>query len=362
MSGALTVPSRLGDYEVRFEEGWAFLDSMAASGTGVCVCDARVWDLYADVLKPRFGDRALRVEALEDRKNLAGAEALLKGLAALGPRKHWRLNVLGGGIVQDLAGFAASVLFRGVDWDFVPTTLLAQADSCIGGKTSLNFGGLKNLLGTFHPPRVVHIHGGFLGTLAPRDLRSGMGEIIKLHLMAPAPPEPEALGRAVQEALRDAGRLDALVRASLRVKLGYLEGDEFDQGRRNLLNYGHCFGHALESATDYRLPHGQAVTVGMAFADWVAVGRGVLDPARRERVERELLLPNLDAPLGPADFGADRLLKAMRSDKKVRGSGLSVVAPGPGGAFAKFDDVTEAEFLAALEATRRRFSPQGGKA
>ena len=351
MNGSLKISSRLGDYEAVFDEDFGFLDALAGLPNAVCVADAKVWDLYRADLAPRFADRVLLLEANEEKKSLAGAEEIYRFILGRTAKKNLKLVAVGGGVIQDLAGFAASTIFRGVEWHYVPSTLLAQADSCIGSKTSLNFDASKNLLGSFYPPKSIHIHGAFIETLSARDVHSGFGEIIKLQLMKQGPKDLDALKAGLAAALESPAALLGLIRSSLEVKKPYIEEDEFDRGRRMLLNYGHCFGHALESASDYGLPHGLAVTVGMVFANALAVLRGRMDQGLYERLNKDLLLPNL-APvrLAAADFDAARLLKAMRNDKKVTQGRLAVVIPDGALNFLKLDDVTEDEFNGAFGA------------
>jgi 3-dehydroquinate synthase len=349
VNGTLKISSRMGDYEAVFEEDFGFLDALAGRPNAVCVADAKVWELYQAELAPRFADRVLLLEAVEEKKTLAGAEEIYRFALKQTAKKNLKLVAVGGGIIQDLAGFAASTIFRGVEWHYVPSTLLAQADSCIGSKTSLNFDASKNLLGTFYPPRRIHIHTAFLETLSRKDFHSGLGEIIKLQLMKKG--DLEALKAGLAAAVTDRTALLGLIRGSLEVKKPYIEEDEFDRGRRNLLNYGHCFGHALETASDYGLPHGLAVTVGMVFANALAVLRGRMDEGLYERLNRDLLLPNLSpVRLAREDFDAPRLLKAMRNDKKVTQGRLAVVIPDGSLNFFKLDDVTEDEFNGAFGA------------
>jgi len=232
---------------------------------------------------------------------------------------------------------------------FVPTTLLAQADSCIGGKTSLNFQAFKNLLGTFWPPRRVLLAPAFLATLAAPDYFSGLGEVLKLHLMGG--PEALAAYERLQAGLRDreAAALREAIPRALAIKQGYIERDEHDSGPRLLLNYGHCFGHGLEAATAYRWPHGQAVVLGMRLANRVAQARGLLDPALAARVDR-LFQGALTLRPAPGELDPAPLLEAMGRDKKRTGAGLALIVMKTGLAFEQVQDLTPEEVGAALEA------------
>ncbi len=198
-----------------------------------------------------------------------------------GFRRDCRLLAIGGGVIQDITAFLATILMRGVGWEFIPTTLLAQCDSCIGAKSSINIAAFKNQLGSFHPPRRIHLCTGLLESLGEDAVRSGMGEILKFHLV-----EGGATWEAVR-ALPPAPSLDVLeglVWRSLEIKRRYIEADELDTGIRAILNYGHTFGHAFESVSGFAIPHGIAVALGMAAATWISHARGMIDRAHRDEV------------------------------------------------------------------------------
>lgn len=343
------VASRVRDYEVVFDDTGAWAERAAAEAQAFVVVDDNVLRLHGDgVLGPFSPAGVVALPVSEERKTYDA----VAGLADLATRRAAKRNVViisvGGGITQDVTGFLASTLYRGVRWIYAPTTLLAMADSCIGGKTSLNLGAHKNLVGTVYPPEQVIVHAAFVETLAEDDYLSGLGEIVKLHLLGGS-MALDGLRRDLPGLLRrDAHVVRRAVEASLMIKRGYIEDDEFDRGRRNLLNFGHCFGHALETTTGFAVPHGQAVTVGMLLADAVAVRRGLLDPAEADGRRRALYLPVLGVrPVLDADDAA-ALVRAMRFDKKRTGAGLALVMVGSGGRATRVDDLTEDEALRAL--------------
>jgi 3-dehydroquinate synthase len=269
----LTVRSRLWDYPVRFATDAAAAVAAAAQVPGVLVIDQIVLDtLGAAGWEPA---RVIPLAATEETKTLAGSGELLARLVDTGFRRDHRLVVVGGGIVQDVASFAASILYRGVSWTFFPTTLLAQCDSCIGGKTSINHAGAKNVIGNFHPPREVVIGATFLSSLSEDAIRSGIGEMLHYFVYADSP----FLARTAREherLLQDRATLVPFIEESLRIKQLVIEQDEFERGERQKFNYGHTFGHALEAATHYALPHGLAVTVGMDLANFVSREIGLM--------------------------------------------------------------------------------------
>jgi 3-dehydroquinate synthase len=235
-----------------------------------------------------------------------------------------------------------------VGWVYAPTTLLAMADSCIGGKTSLNHGAHKNLVGTMYPPQRVLVHADFVGTLRDEDYASGLGEVVKLHLLGGQEKADELRASLPALLAREPAAVRRATHAGLCIKRGYIEDDEFDHGRRNLLNYGHCFGHAVETATGFAVPHGQAVVIGMLLAGAVACRRGLLSAAEERRRRVELLLPVLlDRPRLDGSAIA-RVIEAMKYDKKRTGEGLALVMVGDGLQATQVADLGEGEARDAL--------------
>ncbi len=239
-------------------------------------------------------------------------------------------------------------------WIFTPTTLLAQADSCIGSKTSLNFRGFKNLLGTFYPPERIHIYPPFLETQSIEDYTSGLGEVIKLHLMG-----GERLYHRLAELLpdlqsRSPSALPAAIRTSLEIKLDYISGDEFDRGRRNLLNFGHDFGHALEGISAFRVPHGQAVVFGMLAANIVSRNRSLLTQHLEREIADALLIPALVVRPRAGDLSSEQFIEALGKDKKRTGSQLALVMMLDGFEFQRVNDLRSDEVGAALKELGQR--------
>lgn len=334
VSDTLTVQSHKGPYTVYFGDGPLADPSKFPATSSHILIDANVARLYAMKLGPWL-ERPTTVvmDALEDNKSLEGLVPLFHQLVKNGIRRDHTLVAIGGGIVQDAACFMASTLLRGIPWQFVPTTLLAQADSCIGSKSSINLGGRKNLLGTFYPAESVFVDAAFLDTLEPKDIRSGIGEIAKVHAIAGR----EAFDRFAGDfdgLFADRRVLDRYIRAALEIKKGYIEQDEFDRGIRNVFNYGHSFGHAIESAANYAVPHGIAVAMGMDAANAVSVARG-LTPAENYTRMHGRLRSLYDAYRG-ITLSLDDVLAAMMSDKKNTSSALGLILPiGPSAAIER---------------------------
>lgn len=351
----LQIHSNIRDYTVYFKDTFDFLGSMAAIEYKCIMIDRNVATLYQNQFNVVFKeDEIILFDALEENKTLEYASVLIEQIITQAAKKNLTIISIGGGITQDLTGFIASTLYRGVNWIFVPTTFLAQTDSCIGSKTSINFKSYKNLLGTFYPPSKIYINPIFLQTLTPLDFYSGIGETIKFQLMKEEENKNfDQIIETIEKAKDDRTKLLPLIEDNMRVKLSYMEGDEFDQGRRNLLNYGHCLGHALETVTDYYIPHGVAVTVGMIFANAISLGRGWMREDFFNHLNQKLFVPNIPLALEDSHFNSERLLQAMKNDKKRIGKALTAIIPDCAFVMLKMDDVSEEEFDQALNMTMK---------
>jgi 3-dehydroquinate synthase len=285
--------------------------------------DGKVAGLYEEKLAP-FMDRhsCLLLEATEKQKSYLELAPVIENLLRKNFKKNNRLIAVGGGIIQDVVAFLAHNLYRGVGWFFVPTTLLAQADSCIGGKSSINFGAYKNQLGSFYPPDEILIDTAFLGTLDKRDIRSGLGEMMHFFVLS-GENDFETIRSKYAQSLTDFSVLRELIVRSLEIKKQTIEIDEFDRKERQIFNYGHSFGHAIESVTDYGVPHGIAVCHGMDIANYLSWRMGLVGGEFRDRV-RELLSLNWEkGELGRLSF--DPFLQALTKDKKNVGNEVRVI-------------------------------------
>jgi 3-dehydroquinate synthase len=273
----------------------------------------------------------------EAHKTLANAARVLDVLVANRFARDCAVLALGGGVVVDLAGFAAACYQRGVDFVQLPTTLLAQVDSAVGGKTGVNHPGGKNLIGAFHQPQLVVADTNTLSTLPPRELRAGVAEVIKYGLIADAALF-DWLEVHLEELLAVApAALLHVVRRSCEIKAEIVGRDEREYGERALLNLGHTFGHAIESATAYReWLHGEAVGAGLVMAAAMSSECGLLGASEAERVRR--LVERAGLPTRAASVTPDAVLDHMRIDKKVLGGRLRLVLlRGIGEAFVTAD-------------------------
>lgn len=304
--------------------------------------DSNVSNLYEKQLKQFIGnDFVLTIEALEKNKEYLNLAQYYQFLIENGFTRNDILITIGGGILQDISGFIASTLYRGLRWFFLPTTLLSQADSCIGSKTSVNFGDSKNLIGSFYPPDNIFIDPVFCKTLTDEYFNSGLGEIIKFHLMSNTIGYETLTKYLSSSNLRDNLLLKSIIHSTLEIKKSYFESDEFDTGRRNLLNYGHCFGHALESASNFAVCHGEAVLLGMGIANLLSFKRGIMTKAKHKELEDiiRIYYPEFDL----ASVPIHEIIKYMKRDKKRVGKDLTMILCRDIGDQIKFDDIKEDE-------------------
>lgn len=287
--------------------------------------DANVARLYATELADVLAhSNAVIIEATEENKSIECIIPVIEQLVENKMRRDHCLIAIGGGVIQDITCFIASTMLRGVPWKFVPTTLLAQADSCIGSKSSINLGATKNILGTFNPPVEIFVCPAFLDTLERKDILSGIGEILKVHVIE-GKSAFDGLAGDYDKLLSDRATLLHYIDAALRIKKKFIEEDEFDRGIRNIFNYGHSFGHAIESATEFGVPHGIAVTMGMEMANRIAVLRGLL-PEDQYRRMHGVLRKNY-ATFAGIDIPVDALLSALLKDKKNTATQLVLIFP-----------------------------------
>jgi 3-dehydroquinate synthase len=302
----------------------ALMRAAGLDGRVHVISDTSVLPLHGpaalDALRAAAYDAAATaVPAGEQSKSLAQASALYDWLVERRCQRRDVVVALGGGVVGDLAGFVAATFLRGLALVQVPTTLVGQVDSAIGGKVAVNHPRAKNLIGAFHQPRLIVADPALLATLPPRELRSGWAEVIKTAFILDAPLLDLLETRAEDLTRLEPTLVAAVVERCARHKLAVVAEDERDEGRRIILNYGHTVGHALEAATAYgALLHGEAVAIGMVAAARLAARLGLCDAAlvaRHERILRAFGLPTRAPAVAP-----EALRAAMALDKKGRGA------------------------------------------
>ena len=322
---SLVIQSHRGPYTVFFDNTLRSNPDRLFEGEPYFLIDSHVARLYEVDLRAAINHpHTIIIEAKEENKSIEKVIPVLEKLVQNRIRRDHILVAIGGGVIQDITCFIASNLLRGVPWRFVPTTLLAQADSCIGSKSSINLGATKNILGTFNPPQNICVDVGFLDTLEHRDIQSGVGEIIKVHAI----DGPDSFDRMVMDFDRifsDKSILLGYIRSALLIKRRYIEKDEFDRGIRNIFNYGHSFGHAIESATTYKIPHGIAITIGMDMANYIAAERGLL-PSKHYHRMHTVLRKNYDN-YAQVPIPFDKMFSALMKDKKNTSTKLGLIFP-----------------------------------
>ncbi len=317
------VKSIVHDYEVRFINDSRQTLARELKEGDVIIIDNNIRALYPEILNGISQKNVVvGIDADERQKSYQGLIPIIEKLIAGGFRKnHWLIGI-GGGITQDITAFMSSIMYRGVSWFFFPTTLLAQGDSCIGSKTSINFGEYKNQVGGFYPPNRIYIDLNYLDTLPESELQSGLGEMCHYFVVA-GEGDFKRFKREYPLAKQDKNVLIGLIARSLAIKKSHIEIDEFDKNKRQVFNYGHSFGHAIESLTNYEVPHGIAVSYGMDMANFVSVKLNYLACKIRQEI-RELLEQIWDGYV-IRNLSIEKLANALSKDKKNMGKELRLI-------------------------------------
>jgi 3-dehydroquinate synthase len=356
MFASFDVVSTTGSYGVEIEPG-LLERTLSAPGERLFIVD----EFLADRLR-QVGIDPVAIVADEHAKSLDRMTEVIVALRERRTTRNSELVAIGGGVVQDIAAFAASIYMRGVGWTYVPTTLLSMTDSCIGGKSSINVGKYKNIVGTFHPPSAVLIDPALTHTLSAEQKAAGLIEAAKICQCRGS----KVFGRylALMPSVdADDGTLAAIIDESLRAKKWFIEVDEFDRAERLLLNFGHTFGHALEAATHFAVSHGIAVGLGMLAAlelsQLMGLTTGEAPEIVRFRKHIEELVAVVEGLPGIlADVSLDSLLEAFGSDKKhSRDRFAVIIMTGAGEVERRFlprDEASSALIRTAYESMLRR--------
>ncbi len=319
----------------------------------ITVPPVRKWakKLMASLSAAGFTARILEMPDGEGHKKLATVEKLSEQLTRVGADRNSVIVAFGGGVVGDVTGLLASLYMRGVDLVQIPTTVLAQVDASIGGKTGVNLRGGKNLVGTFHHPRIVLIDPAVLATLPDREFRAGLYEALKCGVIG----KPELFSALenvdVKELRRNTAKLEWVIAESVKLKADVVSSDERENGLRRVLNLGHTIGHALETETDYRhFLHGEAVAWGMIASARIAATVGKIDNTTACRITdavREL------GPLPKVEVRSRNILRLLKSDKKTRNGVVHFVLPREIGRVEIVNDVPEQVVIEVVDELRR---------
>jgi len=314
-------------YEIRI--GYKIIDRMTLiiaknhkAGRYVLITDNFVGSLYAKKMMDSFKDVGLNINFIEfpageSSKNINTVLDIVGKLLELGADRGTMLIALGGGVVGDMVGFIASIYMRGIPYIQIPTTLIGQVDSSIGGKTAIDLPHGKNLLGTFHQPRAVFADLVFLETLPEKEFNNGLTEIIKYGII-----DDEKMFCMLEENMdavksKDSALLTKLVENCCRIKKSIVEIDEKEQGLRRLLNFGHTLGHAIEAVSKYAISHGEGVALGMIAAARISGEKKYLDDTPLKRIEEIILRTGLPVKI-PQNFSADDIISRLTMDKKKK--------------------------------------------
>lgn len=290
--------------------------------------DKLVLELYPYLQTDRF----IAIHAVEESKSLDTVAYVVEQLRLLGANRNSHLIAVGGGIIQDIATFTASIYMRGITWTYYPTTLLGMVDSCVGGKSSINVGQFKNIAGNFYPPERILIDTHFCRTLQHQELIAGLCEAVKICFAQRGEHFTDFLEMTDKNGLVNEVNLSKVIELSLLTKKEFIEEDEFDTGIRLLLNFGHTFGHAIEAAGNFSITHGVAVGLGMQIANHLsgALHTELNSLNRVKQLDAYLLkllagIPTLSKVLG--EMSTDVFLEKFESDKKHTANEFVVIIP-----------------------------------
>lgn len=343
----MKIKSYRREYTVTFSENTDFIEPLILGDNTYVIADENIIKLYPEIHKTVLKQHHTIIQATEENKTLETAEHIIDELIGMDSRKKTNLVALGGGIIQDLTCFIASTIYRGINWTLVPTTLLAQTDSCIGSKSSINYKQYKNIIGTFYPPTEIIICPLFLKSLTNRDYYSGLGEIAKIQLMI-SPENFFNFSKDLEKILKhDYLKTIEYMESTLSFKKNLIELDEFDTGIRNTLNFGHTFGHAIETTTNYYVPHGQAVSIGILIANKISVMNNLISSEYEQTVRVTLYRIISEEYKNGSIFNIDKIIRSMKMDKKYTGTHNCILLTEDGAKM--FNNIPEKDIIQAME-------------
>jgi 3-dehydroquinate synthase len=333
----------------------SILASIARTKRAGIITDSRVGPRYAQAVADSLRSAGIEpviatIPAGEDHKTLSDMSPVYDVLLSARIERSTPILALGGGVIGDMTGFVAATILRGVPFVQIPTTLLAMVDASVGGKTGINHAVGKNLIGAFHQPVAVLIDPAVLRTLPPRELRGGLAECIKHDIVRDAEGFAR-LEREIDRALAlDLDYLTDLIAHNVAIKARVVEADPFEHGERAHLNFGHTFGHAIETASHYGYSHGECVALGMVAASRMAVDLGMLDKQSCDRIVE--VIRNAGLPTSGLKLATKDVVDAMIFDKKVRAGKVHFVLPDRLGHVVIRDDAPVEKVTAAVESLK----------
>jgi 3-dehydroquinate synthase len=307
----------MGEYDVIVGDvGHAF-----SVTNSIIATDENIAKLHAETIS-NLNIKTIVVPAGEEHKNLQTVSYLWKSFLENGLDRKSTVIALGGGVIGDMTGFAASTYMRGIDWIAVPTTLLSMVDASLGGKTGFDLPEGKNLIGAFHPPKLVLADVQFLKTLPERELISGMAEVVKHGIIS----DPELFNLCNNGLDWAKDNLEEIVKRAMAVKIKVIEEDPYEKGFRAALNLGHTVGHAIELVSKFNLRHGEAIAIGMAVEAKYSARVGLASRGVVEAIESVLKKINLPTQI-PTELSKEEIIKAMRVDKKKNAKSIRFALP-----------------------------------
>ena len=343
-------------YDIVFTDSFDALSDelikINASKKLLIVTDTNVNALYADevrnILAKNGYDCALYVfEAGEENKNMDTILGICDACLNHGMDRKSQIIALGGGVVGDMAGFAAAIYMRGIDFIQIPTTLLSQSDSSVGGKTGIDFGESKNILGAFHQPELVYINVNTLKTLPEEQFISGMGEVIKHGIIKDRDFFDYIVNNSAKIKSLDSNTLIKMSKINCSIKANVVEQDEKESGLRAILNFGHTVGHAIEVASDFKKTHGECVGYGIRAASYIAYKRNMI--SEKELFEIEAAMKMYDFNLTTEIEDKERIFSLMQKDKKKLMGKLKFVLPVSIGEVVMATDIEDKEIYSAMD-------------
>lgn len=343
-------------YDIVFTDSFSDLGAetkkVGSPGKILIVTDSNVAPLYADEAKKELQMSGAEVSvcvipAGEENKNMNVILDICSSCIENGLDRKSMIAALGGGVVGDMAGFAAAMYMRGIKFIQIPTTLLAQSDSSVGGKTGVDFAGSKNILGAFHQPSLVYINVNTLKTLPEEQFISGMGEVIKHGIIRDRRFFDYIKNNTELIKSLDTDTFIRMSKTNCSIKADVVMNDERENGLRAILNFGHTIGHAAESAFDFELTHGECVGLGMIAASHIAEGRGLITSEQLKEMISVLDGYGFRTKIKLPEYA--RILDFMQNDKKKVSGKLKFVLPVSIGEVVQVTDVTEDEIISALE-------------
>lgn len=335
-----------------FEELWQELAMLGCENKRLCIItDSKVNEIYGDTVLTLLGEKGQKTvkyvfQEGEERKNLDTVKGIYRFLIEEGFDRKDMLLALGGGVVGDIAGYVAATYLRGIDFVQIPSTLLAQADSSIGGKTGVDFDGYKNMVGAFKMPRLVYMNLSLLQTLEERQYFSGFAEIMKHGLIKDALFYEWLIENMYEICERDLNVLQEMLMRSCTIKKLVVEKDPMEQGERALLNFGHTVGHAIEKAKNFTLYHGECVALGAVAAAYISWKRELLSMEEYYEV-RDMFVP-FYLPVSVDDIDPSEILRLTKADKKMESGKIKFILLKKIGKAVVESSVTDEEILAAI--------------